>query len=271
VRQEQGFAPARGGRLYYEVRGDGPAVLLVHAGLWDSRIWDDQMDAFAERHTVLRYDIRGFGRSDPPTIAFSHRQDMVDLLDFLGIPTAAIVGCSIGGGFALDLALEFPGRVDALVLVAAGMSGDETPDDERTKAIYAEVEKATEAGELERAVDLQLQVWTPLRTDPDVDRRIRDIAMDNRLVDTLDWSLSQRLDPPAAVRLSEIGVPTLFLIGDNDAPVMDLIADKVVAGVTGARKVVMRGTDHLPNMRRPDEFNRLVLEFLAEAQAVPAP
>lgn len=261
----EGFAPVEGGRIYCEVQGEGPPIVLIHAGLWDSRIWDAQMNAFGDRYRVIRYDLRGFGRSDRLTTPFSLRQDLADLMAFLDIDSAALVACSIGGSLAIDFALERPGMVDALVLVAPGLSGDDTPDDENTARLLAEAEKALQAGDLEKAVDRQLQVWTPLETDREVDRRIREIAMDNKHVDTLDWSLSRRLDPPAAGRLSEIRAPTLVVVGDRDAPVMEALANKVVADIPGARKVLISDADHLPNMRQPDEFNCLVLDFLDEA------
>ena len=261
----EGFAPVEGGRIYYEVRGEGPPLVLIHAGLWDGRIWDAQMDAFGSRYKVVRYDLRGFGRSDRLTASFSHRQDLADLMAFLGIESAALVACSIGGSLAIDFALERPGMIDALVLVAPGLSGDDTPDDDHTAGLVDQAEKALEAGDLVKAVDLQLQVWTPLQTDPDVDRRIREIAMENQHVDTLDWSLSRRLEPPAVGRLSEIRAPTLVMVGDRDAPVMETLVEKVVAGIPGARRVIISGADHLPNMRQPDVFNRHVLDFLDEA------
>jgi 3-oxoadipate enol-lactonase len=259
----EGMAPAEGGRLYYEERGEGPGVVLIHAGLWDSRIWDAQMEPFAERHRVVRYDLRGFGRSEWPSVPFSFRQDVADVMAHAGLTRAALVGASIGGGLAIDVALERPELVTALVLIAPGLSGDDTPDDERTASLMAQAEEATKAGDLDRAVDISLQVWTPLRTDPEVDRRIREIALDNRHVDTLDWSVVRRMDPPGAGRLGEIRVPTLVVAGDQDAPVIEIISDKIVAGIPGATKVVIEGADHLPNMRRPDEFNRVVLDFLA--------
>jgi pimeloyl-ACP methyl ester carboxylesterase len=262
--EASGFADVEGGPLFYEVAGEGPPVVLIHAGLWDRRIWDRQVDAFtAAGHTVIRYDLRGFGRSDPPTVPFSFRQELADLLAHLAIPRASVVGASMGGAIALDFALERPELVDALVLVAPGVSGDDTPDDERTARLLGESEEVFENGDHERAVDIALQVWCPLRTDPEVDRRIRDIAMDNKDVDGFDWSLSRRLDPPAAGRLHEIAVPTLVIVGDSDAAVMPTICDKLAAGIPGARKAVIEGADHLPNMRRPQEFDRLVLDFLA--------
>ncbi len=265
TRPERGFAPVDGCRLHYEVRGAGPAIVLVHAGLWDLRIWDDQMEAFAKGHTVVRFDLPGYGRSEFPDRPFSIRGQIADLLRFLDVSSAAVLGCSIGGQIALDFTLEHPDMVDGLVLVAAGMSGDDTPDDAEMIKVLEEAEEAFKAGDLGRMVDLQLQVWTPLRTDPDVDRRIHDIAMDNRRVDTLDWSLSQRLDPPAAGRLREVRVPTLVILGEHDAAVIAVMGEKMARGIAGARKVVIEGADHLPSLRAPEEFNRIVLGFLSGA------
>lgn len=261
----EGFAPVDGGQLYYEVRGEGHPVVLIHAGLWDSRIWDDQMDAFSERYRTVRYDLRGFGRSDRLSVPFSLRQDLADLMGFFQIPRAALVACSVGGSLAIDFTLERPEMVAALVLVAPGLSGDDTPDDDRTAGLLEQADRALADGDLETMVDLQLRAWTPMATDPDVDRRIREIAMDNKHVDTLDWRLSRRLHPPAAGRLSEIRAPTLVILGDHDAPVMERIVEKVVPGISGARKVLISDADHLPNMRQPDRFKREVLRFLAEA------
>ncbi len=222
------------------------------------------MDAFARGYRTVRYDLRGFGRSDRLTVPFSLRDDLADLMGSLQIPSAALVACSIGGSLAIDFTIERPDMVDALVLVAPGLSGDDTPDDAQTAGLMEQAERALEAGDLDDMVDVQLQAWTPLRSDPAVDMRIRQIAMDNKHVDTLDWSLSRRLEPPAAGRLSEVRMPTLVILGDRDVPVMEAIADKIVAGIDGARKVLIEDADHLPNMRQPERFNREVLDFLAE-------
>jgi 3-oxoadipate enol-lactonase len=256
-----GFAPVDGGKLYYEVAGEGPAVVLVHPGLWDSRAWDEQFGVFAQAHTVVRYDMRGYGRSDRPVGPFSFTDDLRALLEFLGIATAAIVGCSIGGGVAIEFALEHPQMVSALVLVAAGVDGFES-DAMDWDAIGAPISAAVRAGDLERAVDLELEIWAPLGVTDPVGRRIREIAQDNRHELQVDWSLAASLDPKPAERLDEIGVPTLVILGADDAVEMAEIGDVLLSGISGARKVVIDGADHVVNMRQPEEFNRLVLGFL---------
>ena len=91
-----GFVDVDGGRLFYEAAGSGPAVVLVHGGMWDRRMWDDQFLAFAERHLVVRYDVRGFGRSDPPTAPYRNHEDLHALVRALGIERFVPAGLSSG-------------------------------------------------------------------------------------------------------------------------------------------------------------------------------
>jgi len=266
------FVQTEGARLYAEVSGDGPAVVFLHPGLWDSRTWDPQFASFAERYRVLRYDARGYGRSTRPEpgVPYSHVRDLVAVLDDVGIERAALVGCSMGGGIEIDFALEYPQRAAALVLVAPGLSGFEgTPEEEAAWEAWsaereAEIERAVEAGDLERAQDLRLQMWAPLGTDDEAGRRIREIAFDNMHELTMDESGEESIDSPAAGRLGEIDMPTLVLPADHDPPWHTRICDVLLAGIPNARLVQIPGTDHVINMRRPSEFNRVVLAFLDE-------
>jgi len=267
------FIEVEGGSLYVEEDGEGPAVVFLHPGLWDCRTWDEQFALFSDRYRVLRYDARGYGKSSrlAPGVAYSHVRDLVAVLDDAGIDRAAFVGCSMGGGIEIDLALEHPERILALVLVAPGLGGFEGTADEEAgwEAWYVErqppIDAAIEAGELERAQDLRLQtMWASLGTDDEAGRRIREIAFDNLHELTMDESGKEDLDPPAFVRLGEIAVPTLVLPADHDPPEMDTICSVLAERIPRARLVRIPETDHVINMRRPAEFNRVVLGFLAE-------
>ena len=99
---KSGFAPADGARIYFESAGVGPAVVFIHAGVSDRRMWDPQFDYFADKFEVIRYDLRGFGKSEMPDRSYSNRADLGKVLQFLGIGKAAIVGCSMGGSTAID-------------------------------------------------------------------------------------------------------------------------------------------------------------------------
>ena len=255
-----------GARLWYEATGRGYPLVLLHAGIADARMWDDQVATLAERYTVVRYDARGFGRSDPPVGSFSPRADLAGLLSALGFARAHLVGCSMGGSVALDVALERPDLVSALVVCGASPSG--YPRDENLVKGWRAVDEAFEAGDVAHAVELELQMWVdgpnrgPEAVDPAVREKVRE--MDAALFAMPDTGEEQKLDPPAIDRLADIRVPTLVLVGDQDQPSTVAAADLLAERIAGARKAVIEHTAHMPNMERPAEFNRLVLEFLAE-------
>lgn len=252
-------ADVNGTRLWYEERGDGPPVVFVHSALQDARQWEPQMDAFAERHRAVRYDMRWFGRSDRTPGRFSERDDLRGLLDHLGIERAALVGSSYGGRVYLEVALESPERVAALVLVCSGLPGPSAYTAEQQAA----VETAIEAGELERSVDLELEIWAPLGFDNELGR----IALENAHVNGDVDAEPVPLEPPAAERLGELQVPTLVITGDQDVPRMEEIGDQLEREIPGARRVRFPDSDHFPNWREPNRFNEVVLEFLASASA----
>lgn len=256
-----GHVSIEGGGLYYERAGEGFPVVFIHPGLWDLRIWDGQFEAFAEHHDVVRYDVRGYGRSDVPTLPYSDVRDLRYLLAELGIERCAIVGCSMGAQLAIDFALEHPSVADALVLVAPGLSGYRWTDP-GLDVFLAEVQQAVAAGDLERAMGIQVAVWAPLDSGDETNTRVRSIAMDNvhilRVPDTLPDA------PPSAVeRLPEMLAATLVVVGDRDLAEIHTIADLLVARVPGAHERVVHDADHLVMVRQPEVFNRLVLDFLS--------
>ncbi len=250
--------------LYYEIAGTGQPLVLIHGGLVNSSLWDDQFEVFAGQYRTLRYDVRGFGKSKSPTSYYSNHGDLRDLLEYLGLEKACVAGLSMGGGIAIDFTLAYPHHVAALLPVAAGLGGYRATSN---RALRDEMEAAYERGDKERAVELSLQVWTdgPRRTpdqvDPAVRERIRVMTTQTfDLPDVEQWL--QRLEPPAIDRLPEIHVPTLFIVGDQDVEDILKIGDLIVANVRGAQRAVIPNTAHHLNMEQPAEFNRIVLEFL---------
>ena len=266
-----GYVDVDGGRLYYESTGSsGPVVVLVHPGLWDMRTWDPQLGPLTEAgYGVVRYDLRGYGRSSRLTSEpYSHVADLAALLDAMTIPRAALVGCSLGGAVAIDFTLEYPDRVWALVPVASGLGGFEAleEEDQWWEERSAPIEAAIESGDLERAEDLRLEIWAPLGVQDEAGSRIRAIAFDNLHEITMDESSEVELDPPAAHRLAEIDVPTLVMVAEHDPPSMRRIGDLIARGVLGARKVTIAGADHVVSLRQPEALNQALLSFLAEAR-----
>jgi 3-oxoadipate enol-lactonase len=259
-----------GGHLAFEDEGDGPAVVLLHPGLWDMRTWDPQMSPFVDAGLrVIRYDVRGYGRSSRPTLEpYSHVADLRSLLDHLGVVQAALVGCSMGGRIAIDVTISAPANVWALVPVAAGLGGFEGSSEEEDwwEDAMSDAYRAYEEGNMLAAQDARLRIWAPLGTDDPAGAAIRRIAYDNLHELTMDESAEIALDPPAAHRLHEIDAPTLVVKAEHDPPPSRRTSEVIAAGIPTAREVQIDGADHVVNLRKPDAFNDVVLPFLLEAQ-----
>ena len=266
---DTGFAEVNGARLYYEVGGAGHPLVLIHAGICDSRMWDAQWGVLAQQFKVIRYDWRGCGKSVMPPERFSHRGDLYRLLQLLGVDRTYLVGVSYGARIAMEFTLEHPEMVDALILVAAGIGAVEPS--EALKRALDEADAAASAGDIARANEIELQVWvdgpvrTPDQVDPSVRERVREMNANNFAL-LNEEATEEPLEPPVRSRLADIHVPTLVIVGDHDQPHVVATADLLEAGIAGARKVIIPGTAHLPGMERPDEFNRLVLDFLDKLQ-----
>ena len=252
-----------GGQIYYETLGSGPAVVLIHGGFGDRRMWDEQFRALAASYRVVRYDHRGFGRSPAPQAAYSPVADLNLLLAHLGIDRASLIGNSLGGTLALDYALKHPERVAKLVVVASGAGGYPVPpeDIERVRAIF----RAAEEQGLPTALELWLNhpMLSATHSYPAARERIRQMVTDNGAVFHLRHWPSEPMQPPAFERLREIRQPTLVIVGDHDTPLVRQMGAATAAGIQGARLVTMENADHLPQMEKPEEFNRLAQDFLS--------
>jgi len=267
---ESGFLDVSGGKLYYEVEGEGHPLLLIHGGLGSLRMWDGQVPTFAERDRVVRYDTRGFGRSETDDVEFSNRDDASAVLDHVGAPSAYLMGQSRGGMIALDFLIERPERVDAFVSVASGVGGYEAQLPDGTDVPpWDEMERLWEQKEWDQLAELDTRVWVdgwgqpPTRVDPQLRRKVRGWILDNYRAEKAEGK-PQPLDPPAAQRLSEIRVPTLVMIGTVDEAGSVAAERHLAASVSGARVVEFPGVAHMIQLEEPERFNRLVLDFLSE-------
>jgi pimeloyl-ACP methyl ester carboxylesterase len=241
-------------------------VLLLHAGIADSRMWLPQIELLrAAGYEVIAPDLRGYGQQPLEPAPFSYVRDAEALLE----GPAAVVGCSLGGRVALELAVHRPDLVERLVLIAPGVPGWEWSD--ATRAGWAAEEAAYEAGDLEAAAEASVHLWIdgPNRSAEDVDAGLRSAmkAMVLRSYELWEEDADEEpvLDPPVDERLGEVRCPTLVLVGDQDVADMAGIAARVADAIGGARLVTVAGAAHLPSLERPDEVNALLLEFLAAA------
>ena len=267
------FAPIGGAHLRYEIAGTGPPFVMIHAGVADSRQWNNEFARFSGRFRVIRYDQRGHGRSEPVAGEFSALDDLVGLLDFLDINEPVIaLGCSMGGSLAMDFALAHPARVRALIMVGSGPSGLQIDVKEHPE--MANAVKAYEAGDLDLVAELETRVWFDGmgRAPSDVDQEMRALAFEmNRLALTHDVKrLGKRVTAtgaPAAERLAELAVPVLVLTGVHDEPYIQAAHDIMAARIPRVTAVRVDGAAHLLNMDQPDEFEAIVTRFLDRAHS----
>jgi pimeloyl-ACP methyl ester carboxylesterase len=255
-----------GARIHYRRSGTGFPVVLLHAGVADSRMWEPQIAGLSDKFDIIAPDMRGHGRSELPAMTWSASADVLALMDELGVRDAPhIVGCSIGGGVAMDFAIEHPDRVSKLVLVGASVGGLIVGDE--NDPIEADVRAAEDSGDLDALNDAEMMLWLigPGRTAGHVGKKLRDLFLDmNAIALRSDFERAprRRLDPPAAGRLAEMKTPTLVVVGDHDIPDIQRHAAALESGIRGSRKVVVHDAAHLPNLEHPEEFNALLLNFL---------
>jgi 3-oxoadipate enol-lactonase len=255
-----------GARIHYRRSGAGFPVVFLHAGVADSRMWEPQAAGLGEHFDVITPDMRGYGESELPPVRWSPIADVLGLMDALGLRQMPhLVGCSIGGGVAIDFALEHPERVSKLVLVGAGVSGQ--PYDDQYDYLFAEATAAEETKDLAALNEAEMKLWLvgPGRTVGHIDQRLRDLFLEmngRALRSDFKNAPSEKLDPPAFGRLGDIEAPTLVVVGDHDLPDVQETADLLELRIRGARKAIIHDAAHLPNLEHPEKFNRLVLDFL---------
>lgn len=253
-----------GARLHYETAGSGDPVVFIHGGQMDSRLWDDQFARYAREFRVIRYDVRGFGRTGRSVGRFASEEDLRELLRALDVQLAHIVGLSLGGRIGVDFALTHPRMVRSLVLAGPGLSGFPwTPSE---GPWLDSVVVAYEARDSVRMTELWLQheYMIPVMERPELAPRVRRLARENASAWMQPDSLERPLSPPAFGRLPEIRAPVLALVGSRDVADIRRIVDTIAAAVPGARKVVLQGAGHILNLERREEFDRVVLWFLRE-------
>ena len=234
-------------------------VLLLHAGIADARMWTAQVEGLeAAGHRALAPDLPGFGDAalEPGSI------DYVGFAASLLERPAAVVGCSFGGRIALELAVARPELVDRLALVGAGLGGWDWS--ESAQAGFAEEEAALERGALVEAAEQQAGMWLASDASPEV--RALTVAMTIRSYDQqlpVEGQVKSVWPQPSAEqRLGEVAATTLIVVGSEDVEDIKAMADRLAAEIPGSSLETIAGAGHLPSLERPDELNRLLLDFL---------
>ncbi|HEY7325173.1 MAG TPA: alpha/beta hydrolase [Streptosporangiaceae bacterium] len=253
----QTMVPAGADKIWAQDSGvDRPALLLLHEGVGDARMWDPIWPAVTSSYRVIRYDVRGFGRSPAATESYSLLADALAVLDYFGVGAAHLVGCSMGGGTAIELALARPDRAKTLVLLCPGIPGYPYPEPD--PAVEAQFEAAEAAGDVDGLIRLSLQEWGRSGDDPFVTDLLRSALR--------AWDNQQRFmqkGDPVYERLGELRLPVVLMVGDADNP--DLIASNEAAAtlIAGCELIRMPGVDHYPTVRVPQLVTDTILRWCA--------
>lgn len=264
--KEEGFIDIDGGKVYYQVEGEGEPLVLIHAGVAGSRMWDAQVKTLSQNFKVIRYDLRGFGQSIMIPGSFSNIEDLAQILNHFGIEQTYLTGISYGSSIALNFSLKYPERVKKLVLGAPTVDG--MPPSQILQDFWEQEENLYEQGDLEGATELNLKLWVdgPHRTPDQVDPAVRSLVHDMQLL-AFENEIEEEVEvihygPPYAYeRLDEVSVPTLILIGALDLEEKVDLADELAKKIPGAEIKTIDDAAHMVSMEKPAEFSQYMTEF----------
>lgn len=273
IKTKKGYLKLEDGQLYYEMAGKGKPLVLSHAAFLDSRMFETIWEPLVKHFCVIRYDMLGFGQSSPVTGPLNRRDDLNQLLNHLDVTEAHLLGGSNGGQISLDLALEQPQRFKSLTLVGATPSGFELHG-EPPRYMF-EMFDAMQKGDIDLSNELQIRIWLDgeTRDSEQVDLSLRKKALEmNRIPVSqstffiADSQPVNPLDPPAMTRLESVDCPTLIITGALDHPEVQRAADEMVKRIPDARKIIIESTGHVPSYEQPEDFVKLLLDFLGSVK-----
>ena len=270
MKPKTGYLEVDNAKLYYEIAGAGQPLVLIHAGVADSRQWDNEFEYYASKYRILRFDMRGYGMSEPVDGEYSHMTDLLAMLEWHSFRESIImIGCSMGGSLAMDYAIASQFNMKALVMVGSGPSGLYLDVESHPKV--KDAEEAYKAGDLDLVAELEAQIWFDGlgRSVQQVNQKMRSLALEmNRLALSHDAKkLGNRMPntkESAFEQLDKLTIPILAIVGEYDEPYSQAAADYIREHVPSAKKVLLEDSAHLANMDHPEQFQNVVDSFLEE-------
>ncbi|MFF2848701.1 alpha/beta fold hydrolase [Streptomyces sp. NPDC058001] len=247
--------------LSHDVAGDGPALVLLHSGVCDRRMWDAQwLPLIDAGYRLVRCDLRGFGETPAPDRPHNDAEDVLTLLNTVGITQAALVGSSFGGHVALEIAARWPDRVSALALICSALPGHE-PSAE-LNALGDREEALIETGDIAGATELMVETWL----GPEADETAREaVRRMQRHAFEVQIAAAEAFEPiEAEIDLAAILAPCLAVSGAHDLADFRQIAAQLPDLLANADHVELPWAGHLPNLERPSAVTDLLIDFLKD-------
>lgn len=251
--------------LHYSIYGSGKSVILIHGNFLDSRIWEYQIEELSNENKVISYDLRGYGKSDIPRSSFSHIEDMKSLIDNLDIHDVTLVGSSLGGSIAIDFALEYPNIVQKLILVAPALTGYKYPfrlNIEVMQNLLTKKRKGSQAAIEKFIASAYWKYMFPPKENKAAREMVLGIIRDEKNFYSWNPSLYKVSDVNTMKRLGDINVPTLVVLSDRDKGFNIKVGNYIHENIKNSTKQEISDCGHLPFVEKPQEFNKLVLDFM---------
>ena len=258
ITSDTGYVNVDGGKLFYEVAGKGENIILLHDGMVNCYIWDEQFQILAENYRVIRYDRRGYGKSTDPREKYSHIDDLNQVFLQLKVDKAIIFGMSSGGGLAINFALTYPEKTKGLVLVGSVVSGFGYTSHMDTRGGNFNRSKFSDPVKLRKyfVLDDPYEIYSGnIKAKEKVMSLLPYFGRDN----TVPTKPPEKI---AVKCLSEIKVPTLILVGEYDIPDVHAHAGVINAGIKNSRREIIPKSGHLIPVEQPGLFNEAVNNFL---------
>ena len=262
---KSGFADVNGTSLYYEVAGNGEPIILVHGNFGDRRHWDYNFEELAKEFKVIRYDVRGYGKSNssPKGYKYKDHDDLKALLDYLEIPKVHIAGFSMGSGIVINFALEYPEMCTSLISVGPWVGGYSPPSINEFSSDFGRIPLIIEQGGTDAAAEelIEFPIFKAHVSSQDVKNFITHVAKDYSFLHWIGEGPT-RIEPDAVNMLDQIKVPTLIMTSEYDVNACLEVADLLQEKISGSKLVRIPKATHFMMMDNPEEFNRSVINFI---------
>lgn len=249
---QNGFFEFNGGKIYFEVEGEGIPVTFLHGFSLDHRMWKSQVEFLKDKYKIITYDLRGFGKSSVPTGEYSHHEDLKALLGFLKIKKTNLVGLSLGGEVGVDFVLSYPDMVTNLILVDSSLGGFNSTVDWNVHPELG-LEKAKENW-------LNHIVFAKTKENKFASTQLKEILNDYSEWHWYNSDPRKKSDPSALEQIQNIKIPTNIIIGENDLSYYHDIANLLNEKIEGSNKIIVQNSGHMVNLESPEEFNKILLE-----------
>jgi len=261
---QKGFATVNRGRLYYETAGEGKSIVLIHGNLCDFSMWNDQFEVFSQDYKVITYDMRGFGKSSLPIEGevYSHHEDLKELLVYLGVLEAHVLGLSAGCYVAINFVLTYPKMSTSLIATGPWVGGYDSRSVKEINLVFKPLPSITKEKGAEAANEhfWNAPFFKHTMKNPKVANQIR--HMNYSCWHFLNEDPHHYLDPPAVQQIDKLNIPTLIITAEYDIKACREIADLLERVIPNSKKVIIGDAGHMINMEKPDIFNDMVLRFL---------